>query len=126
MDFLGVHLFCVILLIFLEILYFAFSQILNDVHKYLFRIRVLLPALYTAYFFVFFTGFLLEALKQFNDFRFAMFFGLSLALIISLHQFIKFKKYRKIKDYQGFKKLSLKLEALKLIILFGLNYEILF
>lgn len=126
MDFLGVHLFCVILLIFLEILYFAFSQILNDVHKYLFRIRVLLPALYTAYFFVFFTGFLLEALKQFNDFRFAMFFGLSLALIISLYQFIKFKKYRKIKDYQGFKKLSLKLEALKLIILFGLNYEILF
>ncbi len=126
MDFLGVHLFCVILLIFLEILYFAFSQILNDVHKYLFRIRVLLPALYTAYFFVFFTGFLLEALKQFNDFRFAMFFGLSLALIISLYQFIKFKKYRKIKNYQGFKKLSLKLEALKLIILFGLNYEILF
>lgn len=126
MDFLGVHLFCVILLIFLEILYFAFSQILNDVHKYLFRIRVLLPALYTAYFFVFFTGFLLEALKQFNDFRFAMFFGLSLALIISLYQFIKFKKYRKIKDYQGFKKLSLKLGALKLIILFGLNYEILF
>lgn len=125
-EFISIHLFFVYILVFLEILYFVFSQYIKDIHKYIFRIRVLLPAYYTIIACVFFTGILLEAMKGFNDFRFLMLFGLILILAISIFQFIKFKKYRRSKEYVKFKKLSLFLELAKLLIMIGLFNVLLF
>lgn len=127
-DFISVHLFFVYILIILELLYFICSQYLNDIHKYIFRIRVLLPAYYTIIVCVFFTGIIIEAMKGFNDFRFLMLFAVILILGISIFQFIKFKKYRKSKEYLKFKKLSLFLELIKLftILIAGFNNVLLF
>lgn len=127
-DFISVHLLFVYILIILELLYFVFSQYLKDIHKYIFRIRVLLPAYYTIIVCVFFTGIIIEAMKGFNDFRFLMLFAVILILGISIFQFIKFKKYRKSKEYLKFKKLSLFLELIKLfaILIAGFNNVLLF
>ncbi|MBZ7994717.1 hypothetical protein AVCANL279_02565 [Campylobacter canadensis] len=114
-DFISIHIFFVYFLLFLEFLYLFFTQYFKDAHSYIFRIRVFLPLYYSVLAACFFTGILLEAFKHFDNYSFKYSLVFILILLLSIYEFILFKKTRKQKKVKDFKKYALIIEFIKLL-----------
>lgn len=114
-NFISIHIFFVYFLLFLEFLYLFFTQYFKDAHSYIFKIRVFLPLYYSILSICFFTGILLEAFKQFENYSFKYSVVFILILALSIYEFILFKKTRKQKKIKDFKKYALFIELIKLL-----------